>query len=897
MSIAEHRSEIARRSRSNREVPFDINSANRSAAVNVPITHGMCVPRGQLFEAGSWAVQGLSKRSITAQTEGLNYWSDGSIRWLLTHFVADRVPPGRTACILVPRRSKDPAIAGQTQIRCTAAGIKVATQGVVSTGTRAAALSLAPSLNDTNGKPIPLVLRETTEHASHALFEEVSANYCVRERSEVELCITVQTWSAAGLIKVSCRLRNSGRAYHPGGLWDLGDKGSFTFSSLRLNVSDDFVSPRSRIYWKPDTDLQIRNSSPSTGITLEQRGSGGPAWRNGHHKDATGRNTVTKRGFVAQFENGTLRGHRSNPVVGFHAGDCHLTLAIPEFWQNFPTAVHCQNGVAAIDFFPELGTPHELQGGEQKTLVLWLSTRTDSSLSSLDWVYAPPRICQPHTWIHDAEVFTWLPRSFVGHNSPALPTTNGTSCASSDGSTTGGSTYASKPVNRFRTWLNNARSGRWSFSSRRDRTDEYGWRNFGDLHADHEQPHFDGWKTLASHYNNQFDLILGGILNLCVSGDAGWYDLFDPLARHVIDIDVYHTDKDRACFNGGLFWHTDHFVDAHTSTHRTYSRFNATESGAYGGGPSNEHNYTTGLLYYYFLTGNRDACDAVTSLADWVIAMDDGSRTIWGAFDSGPTGLASKTVSDDYHGPGRGVGNSINALLDGWILAGRQCYLRKAEELIYRVVHPDQDCDDLRLSDAEERWSYTVCLLSLGRYLCIKREAGQLDSAYAYVREVMKTYGTWMLHNEKPALQEPEKLKLPTVAWAAQEFRKANVLRIAASCVDNPSQAAAMRFKADELNDTAWDDFNSFGPIRYSARCLSIMLTEGLRDLYHRTETAEPFPCPSGDHCWQPWQMFISQKQRVKRLLKNPLRSAMAVSRLLHPKNLIQTIDAVRRQF
>ena len=34
------------------------------------------------------------------------------------------------------------------------------------------------------------------------------------------------------------------------------------------------------------------------------------------------------------------------------------------------------------------------------------------------------------------------------------------------------------------------------------------------------------------------------------------------LARHVVDIDIYHTTNDKSAYNHGLFWHTEHYVDA-----------------------------------------------------------------------------------------------------------------------------------------------------------------------------------------------------------------------------------------------------------------------------------------------------------------------------------------------
>ena len=46
----------------------------------------------------------------------------------------------------------------------------------------------------------------------------------------------------------------------------------------------------------------------------------------------------------------------------------------------------------------------------------------------------------------------------------------------------------------------------------------------------------------------------------------------DELAQHVVDIDVYHTTKDKSAYNGGLFWHTYHYGDADTVDASNVSR-------------------------------------------------------------------------------------------------------------------------------------------------------------------------------------------------------------------------------------------------------------------------------------------------------------------------------------
>jgi hypothetical protein len=215
-------------------------------------------------------------------------------------------------------------------------------------------------------------------------------------------------------------------------------------------------------------------------------------------------------------------------------------------------------------------------------------------------------------------------------------------------------------------------------------------------------------------------------------------------------------------------------VDAGKSTHRTYPDSTG------GGGPSGEHNYNTGLMLYYFLSGDRRARDAAIDLGRWVIDMDDGSKARLSWMARGPTGLASMTGSRDYHGPGRCPANSVVALLNAFRLSNDRRFVAKAEELIRRSVHPADDIAALNLLDAERRWFYTVFLQALGRYLDQKAELDELDGMYAYAREALLHYARWMTANEYPYLDKPDRLEFPTETWAAQDMRKSVVFDYAA---------------------------------------------------------------------------------------------------------------------
>ena len=171
---------------------------------------------------------------------------------------------------------------------------------------------------------------------------------------------------------------------------------------------------------------------------------------------------------------------------------------------------------------------------------------------------------------------------------------------------------------RLRALMAAAVNGEQSLLARREVIDEYGWRNFGDLYADHETVfahEAPASGPLVSHYNNQYDPIAGFCYQWLRSGNPAWWDHFCELAAHVVDIDIYHTNEDKSAYNKGLFWHTYHYVDAGRSTHRSYPRSGASN----GGGPSNEHVYTTGLMLHYFVTGCTASKDAAVGLAQFII--------------------------------------------------------------------------------------------------------------------------------------------------------------------------------------------------------------------------------------------------------------------------------------
>lgn len=826
-----------------------------------PVSVGVPLPRGALTEPASVRLRDPGGRAVTVQSVPLARWSDGSVKWLLLDFLATPESVGHGGPWEITSGA-DSGDGGQTASFVTESptAITIDTGAATFVARRPSDPSAGPGILSANrhGEAVrgfvSLDLVSGAGELFHPCVETIAVEargpVCTRIRLDgrfppgrhsCRFRVRFRAFAGTGLLRADITLHNPRRARHPGGLWDLGDPGSFRFGALVLRVELRASGP-DRVAWSDSVETPLRPDTDPR-VLIYQESSGGENWASRNHLNGEGRVPLRFRGYRVHCGNVESNGLRANPIVAVERSKDRVAAAVPNFWQEFPKSIATDGqGAIEVGLFPkEFPGPHELQGGERKTQTVWLDFDEAGSATDLRWVYHP----------------------ITAHAAPEW--------YAASGAIPGLSPSSADPGNPLDALLVEA-GGPEGIIARREIIDEFGWRNFGDVYADHEAEHYNGpHKPPVSHYNNQYDQILGFAYQFLRTGDPRWAELHRPLARHVMDIDIYHTTEDKAAYNGGLFWFTDHYQDAATSTHRTYSRANCeTGDRSYGGGPSAAHNFSAGLLLTYSLTGDPDALAAVLELADWVLAMDDGRKTPLGLIDRGPTGLASFTFDPNYHGPGRGCGNSIAVLLDGRRASGEKKYLEKAEELIRRSIHPRDDVARLDLLNVEQRWSYTIFLSALADYLDFKAEAGALDTMHAYARASLVRYAHWMLDHEVPYFDRREELEYPTEAWAGQELRKGNVLRLAARHAEGPAAEALAR-KGDELIARAWSDLNSF-ETRTSARALALALNEGTHAVAMYRKAVEPAPASNidADHDFGRPSGFVPQKQRILA----PLRAA-----------------------
>lgn len=797
-----------------------------------PVKVGVPFPQGMVKEPNQVVILDQEDHVILSQVQSLARWNDGSVQWALLDFVAT-VGPYQTVEYSVGCWKEE----SQNQLPQSPMIFQEGEVLKVDTG------AVCFELNSTCFKPFEQVFIHgfpclasgksnfvLTDDAGKTWVPristmEVEASGPVRATIRAEgsfssdsqelahFIARVNFFRESGLVEIVFTLRNSRAACHPGGLWDLGDEGSIYFKDLSLHLTlPDSHHARTMVNTCLGSTLKHKDGLR---VQVYQDSSGGRNWKSTNHVNRLGQVMNTFSGYRMTIDDALVEeGDRATPCIRWENNEQFVAATIEQFWQNFPKALEGTRDQISLRLFPhQYNDVFELQGGEQKTHTLYLQfDQVDQGREGLDWV---------HTRLEPRSDPEWYARSkAISYLLPRIHDEN----------------------KEFLQIIDTAIIGNNTFVDRREIIDEYGWRNFGELYADHEAVGHQGDSPLISHYNNQYDVINGMLTEFLRTGDHRWYRVMQDLAHHVVDIDIYHSKDDRPAYNGGMFWHTDHYFDASTATHRTFSQSNQDPKGlkGYGGGPSNEQNYTSGLLLYYFLTGDRLAFEVVQGLADWVINMDQRRSGLLGFIDRRPRGLASSSTDTDYHGPGRGGGNSINALIDGYRLTENKKYLLKAEELIRRCIHPHDHIETRNLANIEGRWSYLVFLQVLGKYLDFKTEWNTLDDMYWYAKASLLHYAEWMVKNEVPYKQVLDRVEIPTETWSAQDIRKSNVFKFAAKYADETTRPVFLQ-KSEFFFSSSISDLLSFKTCRLT-RPLILVLVNGYMHSYFQMHPCEPAP-------------------------------------------------------
>ncbi|MDP6119214.1 MAG: hypothetical protein QGF00_17100 [Planctomycetota bacterium] len=401
--------------------------------------------------------------------------------------------------------------------------------------------------------------------------------------------------------------------------------------------------------------------------TLYQDSSGGENWHHRNHVNRDWHITTSFRGF--QISADGIESYSGDRSRGWGAvGDQRFGLAVgvEKFWQNFPNAIrgHLENGrpVLTCSLFPmESRFLHELQGGEQKTHHMIFSFHRTDRMIGADIDNRPnPMVAYPT-----------LKQAMEGQlgRCPALPLIDQIIGA---GVVQPTAPYDADVFDAYeKSVASYTDDPDFDLYTLREKWDEYGWRNFGDIIADCEL----GGQIL-SHYNLEYDFSRGMLLQALrrsgrdERGSAIWADLGIDAARHQADIDIYHTKEDphgNGVYNGGKFVHTAHALEVGRSGHRGQDSLafwgDLDWPWGRGGGPESGHFDNEGMMLAYHLTGDPVLLAAAIEIADLVVY---------------------KVLNDEFaqFRYDRTSGNSTSVCAHAWVQTWEDRYLQAIEKIL-----------------------------------------------------------------------------------------------------------------------------------------------------------------------------------------------------------------------
>jgi hypothetical protein len=157
----------------------------------------------------------------------------------------------------------------------------------------------------------------------------------------------------------------------------------------------------------------------------------------------------------------------------------------------------------------------------------------------------------------------------------------------------------------------------------------------------------------------------------------------------------------------------------------------------------------------------------------------------------------------------------------------------------------------------ERRWSYTVFLQVLGKYLDLQVERGEIDYMYSYARASLQHYAAWMLENEVPYKLVLDRVEIPTETWPAQDIRKSNVFKFAAKYANEPLRSAFLK-KSEDFFRACITDLFSFETCTLT-RPLVLLMTNSFMQAYFEQYPEEAAPQPSEGFDFGEPQTFTPQ--------------------------------------
>lgn len=719
------------------------------------ISAGVPLARGHLRDPAAVRVFGPDDRPLPSQARAQCLWGDGSVRWLMVHFLADlpasgnvRLRVGCDSCEAplpaLPLRVRDEI----TRAAVDTGALRFAIDGATFRGLEKVKLPgrgegqwVAATLAEEQGS---LQVRDAEGRLYTALCGR-TRRLLVEERGPVHFsaCIEgeladesgralldyelwISAFAGQSIVRMLLTLRN-GRASRRRvlGQWPLGLPGSVYFREAGWTVTPAqdgvaFVTLHSGglSHYPLAQEPAMQCATAGAGevyrgpivaaASLVQDSSGGEHWFHRNHVNRQWRIPLSWRGWKAFVDGREIaHGDRAGGFAAVEDPRIGVAMGVRHFWQNFPKALRAVRradgkvSLCAALWPGEFADVHEMQGGEQKTHELVVNYFRGDAGRNVPVPYNqwPETAAAMYRALNPPIVLASSQHYAASHAFDYLAAYD---AAETDYELVNEGSLSATPANLL---------------TQREFFDEYGWRNFGDVVADCEVA-----GRVLSHYNLEYDMGYAMLMQAARTADARpelaleWWRLAEAALRHEADIDCYHTSEDRhtdGAYCHGKHHHTEHAYEAGRSTHRAYEEDGLAGDLVWywhderGGGPESQHMNTRGMLTYGWMADYPPAIRAAQAMADLIV---------W------------KIEKDRFAQIGsyfRDSGHNLQILNDAWHLTGERKYLETGAVVIDRG-HPDRQPWQSGFPAEGELncWGGSIFLKEIARYIEIHEAEG-----------------------------------------------------------------------------------------------------------------------------------------------------------------------------
>jgi hypothetical protein len=224
-----------------------------------------------------------------------------------------------------------------------------------------------------------------------------------------------------------------------------------------------------------------------------------------------------------------------------------LTVAVRDFWQNFPKALEASpDGTIAVNLFPN-GSQfrHNLRVGEEKTHTVLLHFAR-GPIDAAESERMARAFNQPLFGVAPAD---WYARSGTLGDVPAADLARWPLYERYV-------RIAFEPNPDFDPGRDDPNYGNRTLRQVQEHYNFFGWQDYGDVPLDYEA----FGERQAGQMNLKYWYVYGMFLQFCRSGEPRWLEIARPAAWHLADVDFLHTPDEgpQHWCHGAYFGHSQH---------------------------------------------------------------------------------------------------------------------------------------------------------------------------------------------------------------------------------------------------------------------------------------------------------------------------------------------------